>query len=113
MVILCGKVEELLAGVLDREPSATVVLDPPRAGCAREVLKLLLERKVPKIIMISCDPATLARDVGLLTGSLTEQDGALVKSDPAHGVYKLQSVEPFDMFPQTKHVETMVVLRRN
>ena len=113
MVNLCGKVEERLAGVLDKEPSATVVLDPPRAGCAREVLRLLLERKVPKIIMISCDPATLARDVGLLTGSLTEQDGALVKSDPAHGVYKLQSVEPFDMFPQTKHVETMVVLRRN
>ena len=112
MVNLCGKVEELLAGVLDREPSATVVLDPPRAGCAREVLRLLLERKVPKIIMISCDPATLARDVGLLTGSLTEQDGALVKSDPAHGVYKLQSVEPFDMFPQTKHVETLICLER-
>ena len=113
MVNLCGKVEELLAGVLDREPSATVVLDPPRAGCAREVLRLLLERKVPKIIMISCDPATLARDVGLLTGSLTEQDGALVKSDPAHGVYKLRSVEPFDMFPQTKHVETLVLLSKN
>ena len=112
MVNLCGTVEQMLAGVLEKEPSATIVLDPPRAGCAREVLKLLLERKVPEIIMISCDPATLARDVGLLTGALVEQDGALVKSDAAQGLYELRSVEPFDMFPQTRHVETLVLLCR-
>ena len=65
--------------------------------------------------MISCDPATLARDLGILTGSLVETEkGELVKAsalgqEPA-GRYAVKTVEPFDMFPQTKHVETLVVL---
>lgn len=111
MINLCGRVEELLADVLRREENATVVLDPPRAGVDRSVLKLLLEHRVPEIVMISCDPATLARDVGILTGALEEKDGALVKSD-ADGAYEIRSVEPFDMFPQTRHVETLVVLSK-
>ncbi len=110
---ICGRVEDLLEGVLDRAPEALVVLDPPRAGVARGVLDLLVARNVKKIVMISCDPATLARDVGILTGSLVDRDGALVKAESPAGNYDLVTVEPFDMFPQTRHVETMVVLRRN
>ena len=112
---LCGKVEDLLPAVLEKAPDAVVVLDPPRAGVARSVLKLLLEADVKKIVMISCDPATLARDLGILTGSLVETEkGELVKAsalgqEPA-GRYAVKTVEPFDMFPQTKHVETLVVL---
>ncbi len=114
---LCGKVEELLPGLLAREQGAVVVLDPPRAGAARSVIRLLLEADVKKIIMISCDPATLARDVGLLTGTLVEREGGeLVKAaalgqEPC-GKYAIYSVEPFDMFPQTKHVETLICLER-
>ena len=110
MYNLCGRVEDLLPSVLEKEPDAMVVLDPPRAGVARSVLDLLIEKKIRKIVMISCDPATLARDVGILTGSLVEQNGALVKTLTPEGCYSLVSVEPFDMFPQTKHVETLVLL---
>ncbi len=110
---VCGKVEEKLAEVLEKEPNATLVLDPPRAGIERSVLKEIFARGVKKIIIISCDPATLARDVGILTGSLTENEkGELVKTNPSEGKYILVSVEPFDMFPQTKHVETLCVLQR-
>ena len=109
---LCGKVEDLLEGVLEREPEALVVLDPPRAGVARGVIDLLIRRQVKKIVMISCDPATLARDVGLLTGSLVEQNGALVKAESPAYRYSIDCAEPFDMFPQTRHVETLVCLER-
>ena len=102
------RVEDELAGVLAKEPSALVVLDPPRAGVAREVIALLLRERPKKIVMISCDPATFARDAGLLTGALAERDGALVKTGMQDG-YVLRSVEPFDMFPQTKWVETLAV----
>lgn len=114
---LCGKVEELLGRVLAEEKDAVVVLDPPRAGVARSVLRQLLAARVKRIVMISCDTATLARDVGILTGSLVETEkGELIKASSLgkepEGKYAVQTVEPFDMFPQTKHVETMVVLRR-
>lgn len=66
--------------------------------------------------MISCDPATLARDLGILTGTLVEKDGVLIKNTAGardnreNNYFRIESVEPFDMFPQTKHVETLVVL---
>ncbi|MDE7380185.1 MAG: hypothetical protein K2N14_03940, partial [Clostridia bacterium] len=62
-------------------------------------------------------PATLARDLGLLCGSLKEVDGQIVKN-PAYTeeglkhFYVIEKIVPFDMFPQTKHVETLVVLSR-
>jgi len=62
--------------------------------------------------MISCNPATLARDLGILTGMLKEENGELKKSDGAEGKFEVVSVQPFDMFPQTKHVETLVVLNK-
>ena len=114
MTNLCGKVEDLLEGVLKEAPHAAVVLDPPRAGAERSVLRAIEAHGVEKVIMISCDPATLARDLGLLTGSLQEgQNGELVKAETPAGKYRIELVQPFDMFPQTKHVETLVCLKRN
>ncbi len=113
MFNLCGKVEEELAAVLAREKPATVVLDPPRSGVERSVLHLLRESGVGRILMVSCNPATLARDLGILAGSLQEMEkGELVKCEKYDPIYAISLVQPFDMFPQTKHVETLVSLER-
>ena len=123
MTNICGYVEEKLPSVLKKEKDEQLrlILDPPRAGIARSVLKALLESGIPKLTLISCNPATLARDLGILTGRLIEKDGELVKN-PAYGnveagetlegYYAVERVQPFDMFPQTKHVETLIVLCR-
>lgn len=113
MTNVCGKVEDCLAEILADSPNASVVLDPPRAGAERSVLRELIKRSVKKIVMVSCNPATLARDVGILTGSLCESEtGELIKTDAPSGGYRLEYVQPFDMFAQTKHVETLVVLSK-
>ena len=122
MTNICGYVEEKLPDVLKKEKGEKLrlILDPPRAGIARSVLKALLESGIPKLTLISCNPATLARDLGILTGRLIESDGELIKN-PAYesavdgetlsGYYEVEKIQPYDMFPQTKHVETLVVLR--
>ncbi len=113
MTDLCGKVEEKLASVLEAEGDAVVLFDPPRAGVDRGVLKTVLGHGPRKIVYISCNPATLARDVGILTGSLAENEGReLVKSEKGATMYEVSLVQPYDMFPQTRHVETLVLLSR-
>ena len=123
MTNICGYVEEELASVLQKEQGEKVrlVLDPPRAGIARSVVKALLASGIPQLVLVSCNPATLARDLGILTGRLIEKEGELVKN-PAYetvkdgetlsGYYEIEKIQPYDMFPQTKHVETLVVLQR-
>lgn len=87
-----GKTEEALAQ-LEEKPDI-VVLDPPRAGCQPEVLRSLIRLAPAKVIYVSCDPETLARDLKLL----------------CDGNFTLERVEPLDMFPQTHHVECVAVL---
>ena len=123
MTNICGYVEEKLPQVLAREQGEKVrlVLDPPRAGIARSVLHALLESGIPKLTLVSCNPATLARDLGILSGRLIEKGGELVKN-PAYaditdgktlsGYYEITKIQPYDMFPQTKHVESVVCLAR-
>jgi len=83
-------------GKLGNRKITTVILDPPRAGCHPKVIKRLGEIQPQDIILISCHPATLARDLsGLISLG-----------------YKPLSVQPFDLFPQTFHVETVVHLRK-
>jgi tRNA/tmRNA/rRNA uracil-C5-methylase (TrmA/RlmC/RlmD family) len=74
----------------------TVVLDPPRTGLSREAMSALIGLKVPRVVYLSCDPATLARDV---------------KRFSEVG-YRLDHIEAFDLFPNTAHVETLAVLIR-
>lgn len=118
MTNICGYVEEHLPKVMAREKGEKVrlVLDPPRAGIARSVLYALLESGIPELTLISCNPATLARDLGILCGRLIEKDGELIKNpdytEEMEGYYEIVKIQPYDMFPQTKHVETLVCLAR-
>jgi 23S rRNA (uracil1939-C5)-methyltransferase len=79
-----------------------VVLDPPRAGVASEALNRLAELAPARIHYLSCDPATLARDLGTLTGAA---------AGLALG-YEITEVHLFDVFPQTFHIESLVRLAR-
>lgn len=90
-VSIRARVEEALPNAL---PADAVVLNPPRAGVDSRVTEVLQNATVkPRVIAyVSCNPATLARDVGRLPG------------------YRIESVVPFDMFPQTAHVETVCEL---
>ena len=115
----CGAVEKKIEEVMQKTAGykRVVVCDPPRKGMERSVVNAVIKSGADKVVLISCNPATLARDLGLLTGSLTEADNQLVKNpeykgEGLKGYYEILSVTPFDMFPQTKHVETLVVLQR-
>lgn len=123
MTNICGLVEERLAEVLNIEKGEKIrlILDPPRAGIARSVVKALLASGIPKLTLISCNPATLARDLGILTGRLIEKDGELVKnpaydglrdSETLSGYYVIERLQPYDMFPQTRAIETLACLVR-
>jgi len=77
--------------------SADVVFtDPPRAGCSRQFLSSLVQLGPKKIVYISCNPETQSRDLQYLT---------------RHG-YKVERIKPVDMFPYTRHIETVVLLSR-
>lgn len=116
MVNICGAVEDKIdeALALTEGKKRVIVCDPPRKGMGRSVVKAVLRSGAEKVVLISCNPATLARDAGLLCGSLKEEGGQLIKTPDggAEGVYKIESVTPFDMFPQTVNVETLVLLSK-
>jgi len=88
---IAGKAEDVLPGL--EEPPAAVVVNPPRAGLHWDVTLRLTGEPVPKLVYLSCDPATLARDLSRLSTN-----------------YRVTRVKAFDLFPQTAHVETVAVL---
>ncbi|WP_298613360.1 23S rRNA (uracil(1939)-C(5))-methyltransferase RlmD [uncultured Thermosynechococcus sp.] len=90
---LCAKAETWLPQF--DQPIDVLILDPPRKGCDRAVLEAILRNRPPRILYVSCHPATLARDLAHLCHS---------------GAYQLTKIQPLDMFPQTAHVETIALL---
>jgi 23S rRNA (uracil1939-C5)-methyltransferase len=91
-VVLEGRVEDRLPEVL---PADLLIVNPPRAGLGPEVVGAITTAPPERLVYVSCDPATLGRDVA----ALAER-------------YEIRSIACFDLFPQTAHVETVVELHR-
>lgn len=96
-----GKSEEVLPeyyaayrGVHERVHADVIVVDPPRKGCDAALLQTMADMKPERIVYVSCDSATLARDLKILCG----------------GGYELKKVRAVDMFPHTVHVETVILM---
>lgn len=100
-----GKAEEVLPEFYEKKSRETetdmlhpdvIVVDPPRKGCDEKCLETMLRMKPERIVYVSCDPATLARDLKIL----------------CEGGYELRKVRPVDQFGHTTHVETVVLLSK-
>jgi 23S rRNA (uracil1939-C5)-methyltransferase len=89
-----GTSEEWIGEILDRNIDL-IILDPPRKGVAPGLARALAEDPVRTLIYLSCNPATLARDLKILLGA-----------------YELAEVKVFDFFPHTPHIETLTILNR-
>ena len=85
-----SKSEDILDHI---QPEQTVILDPPRSGCDKKLINRLNEVKPEKIIYLSCNPATQARDIELLLSS-----------------YSIEDIKTFNFFPHTPHIENLVIL---
>ena len=92
---ICDDASKAFARLLDEKHNiTTVMVDPPRKGLDEKFVQTLLELKPKKIVYISCEPETLARDIALLSDH-----------------YEIKKVQPVDMFPMTFHVESVVLLK--
>ena len=89
-----SKAEDIIDSMYGKKYDC-LVMDPPRTGCLPEVIRAVLKILPERIVYVSCNPATLARDIKLLLSS---------------NRYKLIGAKPFDMFPQTGHVESVALL---
>jgi 23S rRNA (uracil1939-C5)-methyltransferase len=93
-----GKVEEILPVLVKKGLKPQVVtLDPPRKGCDPALLDSIIQVKPERIVYVSCNPSTLARDLKYL----------------ALGGYGVEEVQPVDMFPMTGHVEAIILMTRS
>ncbi len=92
-----GAAEKILPNLAQKGiKTDVIVVDPPRRGCDEKTLEAIAEIKPHRIVYVSCNPATLARDLQYL-----EEKG-----------YKTEKVQPVDMFPQTSHVECVVLIEK-
>jgi 23S rRNA (uracil1939-C5)-methyltransferase len=98
VTVLGAEVTAALPGLVRAGPWGAILVDPPRAGLPPRALATIAGSGIPRLVYVSCDPATLARDVGALA---------------ARGGYRLEEVVPLDMFPQTHHVECVARLERS
>lgn len=94
---LCADVQDVVRSVCEKFNPELVVVNPPREGLYPKVVQELLTIRPNAIVYISCMPSTLARDLGML----------------CQEHYRIQECQPFDMFPQTAHIETLILLIKN
>lgn len=93
---ICGQTEEKIQEILDLEENIdAIIVDPPRKGLDEKIVDILRKIRTKKIIYVSCNPATLARDIKKL-----------------EEIYIVKEINPVDLFPQTRHVECVCVLNR-
>ena len=96
-MFICDSAEDVLPTLVAQGVSADcIILDPPRKGCHESVLRAIAQSYAKRIAYVSCNPATLARDCKTLA---------------AMG-YEIKCVQPVDMFCETAHVETVVLMSR-
>jgi 23S rRNA (uracil1939-C5)-methyltransferase len=94
---IAAAAEKALPELVENGVSASIIVaDPPRKGCEPEALAAFIAFGAKKIIYVSCDPATLARDSKIL----------------AVAGYRVKKMQPIDMFPMTSHIETVALLER-
>ena len=92
---ICGDAEVASKELSQKNTKPKVIIvDPPRKGCSEDTLKSIVNMTPEKIVMVSCDPATAARDINILE---------------AMG-YKAKTIQPVDLFPHTRHIETVIEL---
>jgi len=93
---LAAKAEAIFKEIKFPPEQTTVIIDPPRAGASEDFLRQLIALKPARVIYVACDPSTQARDVRILI-----ENG-----------FKLKTLQAFDLFPQTKHIESLAILER-
>ena len=93
-----GKAEEVVPKLYEEEQvhADVVVVDPPRKGCDAALLRTILQMRPGRLVYVSCDPATMARDLRIL----------------ADGGFRIVNVQPCEQFSQTVHVESIAALER-
>jgi tRNA/tmRNA/rRNA uracil-C5-methylase (TrmA/RlmC/RlmD family) len=89
--VIVGRVEDEVAS--RRHPADTILVDPPRTGISREAMEAIADQGASRVVYVSCDPPTMARDARRLLDA----------------GYSMETIEAFDLFPNTPHVETLGV----
>ena len=100
---------KLFSSITSPAEETVVMIDPPRKGCDESFLRQLVGYGPARIVYVSCNVHTQARDVGVLVGGLKGVDGGC---GVGVGCYEVESLRGFDFFPQTGHVEGVAVLKR-
>ena len=92
---ICGDAAKELKKIAQNEKVDALIVDPPRSGLDDAMLKAIMQCLPTQIVYVSCNPATLAKNLAVLTSK-----------------YEVELIQPLDMFPQTPHVECVVLLQR-
>ena len=97
MKFYTGDIKDLLTPDFTTKAGSpdVIILDPPRAGIHKKAIENIREANAQRIVYVSCDPATQARDISLLSD-----------------LYEVSQIQPVDMFPHTHHVENVVALAK-
>ncbi|CAO2650322.1 Nn.00g016140.m01.CDS01 [Neocucurbitaria sp. VM-36] len=106
---IAADASRLFASITSPAEETVVMIDPPRKGCDESFLRQLVQYGPARVVYVSCNVHTQARDIGVLVGGMTGVDGGFGKGE---GCYEIESLRGFDFFPQTGHVEGVAVLKR-